>query len=110
MPSRPRQFEDRSSSVAAATSRSSAVHQSEARRPAYHRHPERVDPLRGVAVMTPRMKWLRPGLVAAAGVVAAGAAIGVSVASDHQDSPDVELNPTQDMTDFYAFPSATAGR
>ena len=35
---------------------------------------------------------------------------GVAIASDHQDSPDVELNPSQDMTDVYAFPSPTAGR
>lgn len=37
-------------------------------------------------------------------------AIGVALASDHQDSPDVELNPTQDLTDVYAFPSPTPGR
>ena len=48
-----------------------------------------------------------------AGLVAMGvgaAAIGIAVASDHQDSPDVELNPAQDMTDVYAFPSPTPGR
>lgn len=44
-----------------------------------------------------------------AGLAAAGG-ITVAIASDHQDSPDVELNPTHDMTDFYAFPAATAGR
>ena len=44
-----------------------------------------------------------------AGLAAAGG-ITVAIASDHQDSPDVELNPTQDMTDFYAFPAATPGR
>jgi hypothetical protein len=44
-------------------------------------------------------------------------ALGVGVlttrhvlASDHQDSPDVELNPSMDMTDFYAFPGSSAGR
>jgi len=49
-----------------------------------------------------------------AGVVIA---LGVGVlttrhvlASDHQDSPDVELNPSMDMTDFYAFPGSTSGR
>ncbi len=46
---------------------------------------------------------------AAAGLAAAGG-ITAAIASDHQDSPDVELNPTHDMTDFYAFPSATPGR
>jgi hypothetical protein len=44
-------------------------------------------------------------------------ALGVGVlttrhvlASDHQDSPDVELNPSMDMTDFYAFPGSAPGR
>jgi hypothetical protein len=44
-------------------------------------------------------------------------ALGVGVlttrhvlASDHQDSPDVELNPSMDMTDFYAFPGSASGR
>jgi len=44
-------------------------------------------------------------------------ALGVGVlttrhvlASDHQDSPDVELNPSMDMTDFYAFPGSSTGR
>jgi hypothetical protein len=60
--------------------------------------------------MRSRSKWLRFGLagLGVLGVVGAGAAVGL--ASDHQDSPDVELNPTEDMTDFYAFPSPTAGR
>jgi hypothetical protein len=31
-------------------------------------------------------------------------------ASDHQDNPLVELNPTFDMTDFYAFPGSAADR
>src|SRR2546430_13360280 len=30
--------------------------------------------------------------------------------SDHQDTPDVELNPAADMTDVYAFPGASPGR
>jgi len=34
----------------------------------------------------------------------------VALASDHQDTPDVELNPEMDMTDLYVFPSPTAGR
>jgi len=42
-------------------------------------------------------------------VLAAGA-VHRARASDHQDSPNVELNPAQDMTDVYAFPSATPGR
>lgn len=36
--------------------------------------------------------------------------VGVALASDHQDTPDVELNPEMDMTDLYVFPSPTAGR
>jgi uncharacterized protein DUF4331 len=54
----------------------------------------------------------RKRIALAAGVVLAGAAgsLGVAIASDHQDSPGVELNPLQDMTDVYAFPSPTAGR
>ncbi|MES2179124.1 MAG: DUF4331 family protein [Gemmatimonadota bacterium] len=31
-------------------------------------------------------------------------------ASDHQDNPLVELNPAMDMSDFYAFPGASADR
>ena len=52
-------------------------------------------------------------LVAAGLVVALGASILASRhvwASDHQDSPDVELNPSMDMTDFYAFPGSAPGR
>ena len=36
--------------------------------------------------------------------------LGIALASDHQDSPNVELNPLQDLTDVYAFPSPVAGR
>ena len=52
-------------------------------------------------------------LVAAGLVVALGAGALATRhvwASDHQDSPDVELNPSMDMTDFYAFPGSAAGR
>ena len=42
------------------------------------------------------------GLVAGAATVAIG--------SDHQDTPEVELNPKMDMTDVYAFPGAGADR
>lgn len=30
--------------------------------------------------------------------------------SDHQDTPDVELNPASDMTDVYVFPASSPGR
>ena len=57
---------------------------------------------------SPARKRLAAGLAVAA--VAALGTLGVLVASDHQDSPNVELNPLQDLTDVYAFPSPTAGR
>jgi hypothetical protein len=59
-------------------------------------------------VSSPARKRLVAGLAAAA--FAALGIIGVAIASDHQDSPNVELNPLQDLTDVYAFPSPTAGR
>ena len=51
------------------------------------------------------------GLILLAGTAMAGA-VGVRAAraSDHQDNPLVELNPAMDMSDFYAFPGATADR
>jgi hypothetical protein len=51
---------------------------------------------------------LAKGLAVAA--VAALVSLGAALASDHQDSPNVELNPLQDLTDVYAFPSPTSGR
>ena len=57
---------------------------------------------------SPARKRLATGLALA--VVAALGTLGVAIASDHQDSPNVELNPLQDLTDVYAFPSPTAGR
>jgi Domain of unknown function (DUF4331) len=60
-----------------------------------------------------RSSFTPPRLLAAVLVVAgltAGALVARrAIASDHQDSPDVELNPAMDMTDFYAFPGATSG-
>lgn len=54
----------------------------------------------------------RPGRVAIAALVAicAAAGVGVALASDHQDTPDVELNPEMDLTDLYVFPSPVPGR
>lgn len=42
--------------------------------------------------------------------LATGAVTRLARGSDHQDTPLVELNPLQDMTDVYAFPGATPGR
>ena len=46
----------------------------------------------------------------AAGIVASVAGIGTLLASDHQDTPEVELNPRMDINDVYAFPGSTADR
>lgn len=43
--------------------------------------------------------------LAAAAVVAGSATIGVLKASDHQDTPLVELSPRFDVNDVYAFPA-----
>jgi hypothetical protein len=61
------------------------------------------------------MHWTtlsRAKRLAALAVVAALAAGSATVAigSDHQDTPEVELNPRMDMTDVYAFPGTGADR
>src|SRR3989449_11652994 len=48
-------------------------------------------------------------VLAVAGFGTAGV-IKLARGSDHQDTPDVELNPAADMTDVYAFPGASPGR
>lgn len=50
------------------------------------------------------------GVIALAIAAIGGISAARVRASDHQDTPDVELNPSYDMTDVYAFPSATPGR
>ncbi len=47
-------------------------------------------------------------ILVAAGALAGG--VGYATASDHQDTPLVELNPRMDLTDVYAFPGSAAGR
>lgn len=60
------------------------------------------------------MKW--PNLskarliVAGLAVVGIAATTGIVVASDHQDTPEVELNAKMDMTDVYAFPGTGSDR
>lgn len=46
-------------------------------------------------------------LVAAVGSIGVA---GVVYASDHQDTPEVELNPRMDINDVYAFPGSSADR
>lgn len=57
-------------------------------------------------------KYRRLGRLGA--VVALGAATaltaGLVLASDHQDTPEVEINPRMDINDVYAFPGASADR
>ncbi|HJU72422.1 MAG TPA: DUF4331 family protein [Gemmatimonadaceae bacterium] len=48
--------------------------------------------------------------LAATVTVAAFALARVSSASDHQDTPEVELKQLNDINDVYAFPGANAGR
>jgi hypothetical protein len=49
-----------------------------------------------------------------AGLVALGAIVVVTaervLASDHMDTPEVEINPRMDINDVYAFPGATDDR
>ncbi len=56
-------------------------------------------------------RWTRLAAVAAA-VASIGTAGVTRLArgSDHQDTPEVELNPASDMTDVYAFPGASPDR
>ena len=61
--------------------------------------------------MHPRFTTHRRALVA--GLLVAAGAAGTTVlatGSDHQDTPDVELNPKMDMTDVYVFPGSAPGR
>lgn len=50
------------------------------------------------------------GALALAALAATIATARTSLASDHQDSPEVELNPRMDINDVYAFPGSTADR
>ncbi len=50
----------------------------------------------------------RVALAAAVAIAALGGRF--LYASDHQDNPLVELNPSMDMSDVYAFPGSTADR
>lgn len=52
-----------------------------------------------------RRRWL-----AGIALLAASGAAGLVMASDHQDTAEVELNPKQDLTDVYVFPGSQPGR
>ncbi|MEO7366608.1 MAG: DUF4331 family protein [Gemmatimonadaceae bacterium] len=49
-------------------------------------------------------------ILLAAGIAVSVAGIGTLLASDHQDTPEVELNPRMDINDVYAFPGSTSDR
>ena len=51
---------------------------------------------------------LGTALVVSAGTL--GIALRTSLASDHQDTPEVELHPRLDINDVYAFPGSNANR
>jgi hypothetical protein len=54
--------------------------------------------------------WRTRSRIAAAVAIASLATTGVVVASDHQDTPEVELSPRSDINDVYAFPGSSADR
>lgn len=58
---------------------------------------------------TGRRSWRKIALVAV-GLVAVGVTTQRVLASDHQDTPEVELNPRMDINDVYAFPGSSADR
>ena len=49
-------------------------------------------------------------LLLAAVIAASTAGFGALLASDHQDTPEVELNPRMDINDVYVFPGSSADR
>ncbi|HVF40678.1 MAG TPA: DUF4331 family protein [Gemmatimonadaceae bacterium] len=61
------------------------------------------------------MKLVLPGprrllIVAAVAVATSLAGIGAVMASDHQDTPEVELNSNMDINDVYVFPGSSSSR
>src|SRR4029079_11566268 len=52
----------------------------------------------------------RFSIMFAAGIAVSVAGIGTLLASDHQDTPETELNPRMDINDVYAFPGSSADR
>ncbi len=62
--------------------------------------------------MLPQIRARRRSLALALTVAAVGALLGTRAlrASDHQDTPEVELNQRMDINDVYAFPGADPSR
>jgi hypothetical protein len=58
----------------------------------------------------PSTRSARAALTLAVGLVTMAAWFGRSLASDHQDTPEVELAPRLDINDVYAFPGASPDR
>ena len=58
----------------------------------------------------PRKVAISIAAVAIAGAGSLGVALRSSLASDHQDTPEVELHPRLDINDVYAFPGSNADR
>ena len=58
--------------------------------------------------------WLRrlasPRALGAVAVAVVAASASTVLASDHQDTPEVELSPRMDINDVYAFPGSSADR
>ena len=56
-------------------------------------------------------RWIKlAAVVAAVTSIGTAGVIKLARGSDHQDTPEVELNPAADMTDVYAFPAASPDR
>lgn len=60
--------------------------------------------------MQQRSRSTRWKILAGLATVAILGGSRLAIGSDHQDTPDVEANPKQDMTDVYAFPGSAPGR
>ena len=57
-----------------------------------------------------RRAALTIGALVLAGAGSFSVALRTSLASDHQDTPEVELHPRLDINDVYAFPGSNANR
>jgi hypothetical protein len=58
----------------------------------------------------PRSAALTIGALLLVGAGSLGVALRSSFASDHQDTPEVELHPRLDINDVFAFPGSNANR